>query len=113
MNSAAHKNYRDKVYIASKAKMAATLAFDALAGLGTKEDTAYFIVHQNKTISIIDMLDQMSQEKTPPLGLTIHGTGGYANKVKKLQKGETEVEKYNRSRDAVKIFLELKATLSV
>ena len=95
--------------------MAAMLAFDALAGLGVKPDVSYFIMYQDKIVNIADFLDQLSRPDTdgiPALGMTIQGTGEYAAKVKKLRRGEPEIERYVRSKEAMKIFLGLKVVLT-
>ena len=115
VNSAAHKSYQSAVYKAAKAKLAAILAFDALAGLGSKSDTAYFIVYQTKIVNIADYLNQLSRPtgNTPPLNITIHDTGGFKAQAKKLKKGNSQVERYVRSKEAMNIFLGLKATLSI
>lgn len=114
-NTAAHRSYQDKVYKAARAKMAAMLAFDALAGLGVKPDVSYFIMYQDKIVNIADFLDQLSRpdtDGTPVLGMTIQGTGEYAAKVKKLRRGEPEVERYVRSKEAMRLFLGLKVVLT-
>lgn len=115
VNTATHKTYRDRVYKASKAKMAAMLAFDALAGLGSKKDTSYFIMYQNKIVSIVDFLDQLGEPGPggePSLNLTIQGVGDFSARAKKLKKGENEVQRYIRSKEAMGIFLGLRAVLT-
>lgn len=113
-NAGIHKSYQDKAYQAAKFKLAAIMAFDALAGLGTKKDTAYFILYQNKVVNMADYLQQIGEQKasTPPFGMTIHGIGGYGTAAKKLKKGDPSVEKYNRSHEAMKLFLGLRTTLT-
>ena len=116
-NAAVHKNAHDALYRASRMKLAAILAFDALAGLGNKKDTAYFIIFQNRVINISDFLQQVADGRgvkgEPSVNMTIHGVTGYAAKARALKPGTNQVERYNRSREAMNIFLGLKVSLSI
>ena len=72
-------------------------------------------MYQDKIVNIADFLDQLSRpdtDGTPALGMTIQGTGEYAAKVKKLRRGEPEVERYVRSKEAMRLFLGLKVVLT-
>lgn len=110
-NSAVHYGTTDAIYRAAKMKSTAMLAFDAIAGLGTRKDTSYFIMYTDKVIGISDFLEDISSGSEIPFNMNIAGVEGAANEAKKLRKGNSQVEKYIRSRSALQYFLSLKATL--
>ena len=107
----------NKVYKAFKERMAAQFAFDALAGIGTREDTAYFIMYQSKLVNIADFLEELSKRPKDRIGtehinMTLAGAGAFAEAARKKLHGQNNVVRWERSHQAMKLFLGLKIQLT-
>lgn len=111
-NSAVHLGSESGIFKAAKMKATALLSLDAISGLGTRADTSYFIIYTDKVVSISKYLESISMGNELPFSMNISGLGAGIAEAKKLRKGDTEIERYVRSRNALKIFLSLNATLT-
>ena len=134
-NLAVHKPNitSSKVFNAAKAKSSALMALDVLSGLGTKQDTSYFVMYTDKVLSMHKYLTQIGndmltkkEDEVFPFKMTITGMRDSSASTSKEnkeyhQKREqfvkeglaTMQDNYVRSKECLKLVLDaLKISIS-
>lgn len=112
VNSGLHHGSTSAIFRAAKMKTTAMLALDAVAGLGTKEDTAYFIMYTDKIVNISDYLDEIGRGDELPFNMSIPGVKGLFNQAAKMPKAYDITERYIRSKAAFDLITDTTVTLT-
>lgn len=118
LNNLAHGNQAGVGYNGLRNLIGAYAAMTTLSGVGSRKDTAFFVVYYDKVVSIADYMARVSTGQANPLSVSIVGKDNAVSNLKawnesRLNNQVKMVNRYKASREKNKAILQgLKTTIS-